>query len=171
MWSRTQCFGRVVEQLTLCAPHLGETQDFPQLCTVCEGSGECIADGGIIDGHSHWHSGDCARGARVLLLGWLFRLWVSVTDTAGSFFSTSTSASFMDALHLPVSRSLVACLRRRRAGKSYNHAVIVIRAKRAPTPATEMTARTEVDMPPMDVVIVVVIKGFWLVGGSESILV
>jgi hypothetical protein len=157
VWSRSYYFGRDVEQLTLCALHFGETQEFPQMCAVREGSGECVADRGIIDGYSHWHSGDFARGARVLLLGWFFRLLISVIDTTGSSFSTSTSISFMDALRPPASRSLAACLRRRRAGKSHNHAVIVIRARRAPTPATEMTARTEVDMPPTDVVMVVVI--------------
>jgi hypothetical protein len=134
---------------------------FPQSCAVCKGSrGECVADGSIIDACSHWHNGDCARGARVLWLGWLFRLLISLTDTAGSFFSTSVSTSFMDALLPPACRSLAACLRRRRAGKSHNHAVIVIRAKRAPTPATEMTARTEVDMPPTDAVMMVVVQWF-----------
>jgi hypothetical protein len=53
--------------------------------------------------------------------------------------------------------SLAAFLRLRRAGRSHNHAVIVMRAKRPPIPDTAMTAMTEVETPPTDAVMVVVI--------------
>jgi hypothetical protein len=116
-------------------------------CDADLGEDKCVAGGVGIDGCSHWHSGDGGRAPRVLLLAWLL---ISATVTIGSIFSTSSSTSFMEALRPPASRSFAACLRRRRAGRSHSHAVIVIRANKAATPPTAMTARTEVDMPPTD---------------------
>jgi hypothetical protein len=88
----------------------------------------------------------------------------SVIDTIGSFFSTSTS--FMIGLFLPL--PFAAFLRRKRVGRSQQNAVMVMRARIAATPPTAITARTAVERPPIDAVMVINRRGFkvdvWLVG-------
>jgi hypothetical protein len=85
------------------------------------------------------------------LLIWLAWLSNAVTDTAGSFFSTSRSSIM--GLFRPV--SLAAFLRRKRAGRSAQYAVIVIRARSTATPPTAMTATTEEERGPIDAVMVI----------------
>lgn len=50
---------------------------------------------------------------------------------------------------------LIALRRRRLAGRSQHHALMVIAAKRTATPPTAMTAITAVDRPPMRAVMVI----------------
>lgn len=86
----------------------------------------------------------------LLLVTWLIWLLTSVTETAGSAFSTSTSS--MIGLFLPP--SLAAFLRRIRLGRSQRNAVIVMRASRPKMPPAAMTAMIAVERPPADAVMV-----------------